>query len=274
LLPPNGANEPWWGRDFGAEQRRQPIRLNSRTVSPSCNDKADELEGQEGERVMAMNLGDGRRNRPARERALIVAATRLFASRGFEATTTREIAAEAGCAEGLIHRYFGGKEGLLRAIIQFRVSYQTPDLSAKRPSASTVEDEILQIVDFELGRMWEDREFLRVVIPRALLDSSYGQVFVSIVPMQRAKAISERLRRFKECRCLPEAEVESLAHALSIIGFTFGFLRPVIQGHDRESDRKMARTIAQFLAQGIVDQPAGDLLPATEKSLSSGLAEY
>jgi len=34
------------------------------------------------------------RNRPAREQALIAAATRLFATKGYDATTTREIAAE------------------------------------------------------------------------------------------------------------------------------------------------------------------------------------
>jgi len=55
------------------------------------------------------------RNRAAREAALITAAGKLFASRGYEATTTREIAACADCAEGLIHRYFKGKSGLLLA---------------------------------------------------------------------------------------------------------------------------------------------------------------
>jgi AcrR family transcriptional regulator len=57
-----------------------------------------------------------KRNRVVRERALLAAASKLFASRGYEATTTREIAARAGCAEGLIHRYFKSKAGLLLAI--------------------------------------------------------------------------------------------------------------------------------------------------------------
>jgi AcrR family transcriptional regulator len=63
-----------------------------------------------------------KRNRSGRERQLIPSATRLFASRGYDATTTREIAALAGCAEGLIHRYFKGKAGLLFALIRYRVS--------------------------------------------------------------------------------------------------------------------------------------------------------
>src|SRR5436309_15559789 len=56
------------------------------------------------------------RDRSAKQQALIVAALKLFAEKGYEVTTTREIAACAGCAEGLIHRYFGGKAGLLTAL--------------------------------------------------------------------------------------------------------------------------------------------------------------
>ena len=57
-------------------------------------------------------------DRAAKKQALIRAALGLFAAKGYEVTTTREIAASAGCAEGLIHRYFSGKAGLLAAMIE------------------------------------------------------------------------------------------------------------------------------------------------------------
>jgi AcrR family transcriptional regulator len=182
------------------------------------------------------------------------AAVTLFASRGYEATTTREIAAAAGCAEGLIHRYFGGKEGLLLAIVRCRVNQEVSDLSVKLPVAPTVEIEIVQLVDFELERMWEDREFFRVMIPHALLDAAYGQMLASVSPMQRVKAITERLRKFGSCRSLPRPELESVSHAISVLAFSFGFLRPVMLGHDREAARQMARTIAGFLGQGLMER--------------------
>src|SRR5438874_3882532 len=106
------------------------------------------------------------RNRAAREAGLIAAACKLFARRGYERTTTREIAARAGCAEGLIHRYFNGKAGLLLAIIHSRVSQEVAELGDKLPLPERLEDEILQLVNWELDRMWEDRDFLSVIIPR------------------------------------------------------------------------------------------------------------
>jgi AcrR family transcriptional regulator len=74
------------------------------------------------------------RDRVAKKQALIQAALGLFASKGYEVTTTREIAAAAGCAEGLIHRYFKGKAGLLTAMIENRIS---KEVRGFQPSTAT-----------------------------------------------------------------------------------------------------------------------------------------
>jgi AcrR family transcriptional regulator len=53
----------------------------------------------------------GRRPGPSSTRPEILAAARtLFASRGYHATTVRDIAAEAGVNAALVHHYFGSKE--------------------------------------------------------------------------------------------------------------------------------------------------------------------
>jgi AcrR family transcriptional regulator len=200
----------------------------------------------------------GKRNRIVRERALLAAASKLFASRGYEATTTREIAARAGCAEGLIHRYFKGKAGLLLAIMRCEVSQEVVDLQERLPLASTVGDEIAQLVNWEVNRMWTNREFLRVAIPRALLDPVLGQVFTPIGPLQQAKAIGKRLRKFKECRALTDQEADALAHFVSVLGFTFGFVRPLVLRQDRGVAKKMAATIAGIMARSF--ESAADIV--------------
>jgi AcrR family transcriptional regulator len=53
----------------------------------------------------------GRRPGPSSTRPEILAAARtLFASRGYHATTVRDIAAEAGVNAALVHHYFGSKD--------------------------------------------------------------------------------------------------------------------------------------------------------------------
>ncbi len=56
-----------------------------------------------------------KRDGAATRQKLIRAALELFTTIGFRATTTPEIAARAGVAEGTIYRHFSGKEALLIA---------------------------------------------------------------------------------------------------------------------------------------------------------------
>jgi len=187
------------------------------------------------------------RNRPAREQALVAAATRLFASKGYDATTTREIAAEAGCAEGLIHRYFQGKEGLLFAIIRSRTSGDTLDTITK--PASNLREEFMYLVESELERMWQDREFFRVLMPRAFLDANLGHVLNRVGPLRRANKIRERLRTASNGNNVSDHEVEALTQFIGSIGFLFGFLRPVVLGEDRTRARAVALATAEIFAR-------------------------
>jgi hypothetical protein len=49
-----------------------------------------------------------KRNREDKENLILNAACEIFCQKGFELATTKEIALKAGCAEGLIFKYFEG----------------------------------------------------------------------------------------------------------------------------------------------------------------------
>jgi AcrR family transcriptional regulator len=53
----------------------------------------------------------------ATKEALLTAARRVFAQRGFDRTTVRDIAKLAGVNQALVFRYFGSKEELFRAVM-------------------------------------------------------------------------------------------------------------------------------------------------------------
>jgi AcrR family transcriptional regulator len=50
--------------------------------------------------------------------AILDGATSLFAARGPAAVSVRDIAAEAGVNHGLVHRHFGSKQAVLRAVFE------------------------------------------------------------------------------------------------------------------------------------------------------------
>jgi AcrR family transcriptional regulator len=55
--------------------------------------------------------------REGRSKEICESALQLFASKGFQNTSIREIAEEAGISKGLIYNYFDSKEDILRTII-------------------------------------------------------------------------------------------------------------------------------------------------------------
>jgi AcrR family transcriptional regulator len=72
------------------------------------------------------NRAGAPRGEHAVRQSLIEAATELFVSRGPARVTVREIAAAADVNHGLVHHYFGTKDGLLRAVLD-RLAHQAAD---------------------------------------------------------------------------------------------------------------------------------------------------
>ena len=63
--------------------------------------------------------------------AFIMAAGALFAEKGVDAVGIREISAQAGENMGNIHYHFGGKKGLLQAVIDFALEPCSQDIFNK-----------------------------------------------------------------------------------------------------------------------------------------------
>src|SRR5215204_7028012 len=70
-------------------------------------------------------LTSRQRQAAARREQILKTALGLFAAQGFDATSTRQIAREAGIAEGLIFHYFPTKASLLAAILENRRSFRS-----------------------------------------------------------------------------------------------------------------------------------------------------
>ncbi|HCU48918.1 MAG TPA: TetR family transcriptional regulator [Micromonosporaceae bacterium] len=73
---------------------------------------------------MIKKIGRRRGGSDSRE-SILDAARRLFADKGFDATTVRAIAADAGVDPAMIHHFFGTKEELFRATLQFPIDPAT-----------------------------------------------------------------------------------------------------------------------------------------------------
>ncbi len=73
-------------------------------------------------------LGTGGPRSEGTRRAILAAARATFAARGYEQTTIRAVAAQAGVDPSMVMRYFGSKAGLFTAAVT--MDLQVPDLGS------------------------------------------------------------------------------------------------------------------------------------------------
>ena len=91
-----------------------------------------------------------------------------------------------------------GKAGLLVALIQNRVSRQAADWGHHPPMTGKFADDFIQLVEWAVDRVWEDRDFLKMMVPRALLDPTIGKLLGEVGASRPDAVVIERLKRFGE----------------------------------------------------------------------------
>ena len=100
-----------------------------------------------------------------RREQLLEVALRLFAQRGFDATTIADIASEAGIAHGLVYHYFASKDELLSAILaRFSFLADLRELMGIAPGRSV--HEVLPEVAMQFSAMVRRRSDLLILVVR------------------------------------------------------------------------------------------------------------
>ncbi|MBV8552410.1 MAG: TetR/AcrR family transcriptional regulator [Acidobacteriaceae bacterium] len=111
------------------------------------------------------------------EERLLASGKKLFATKGFENTTTSAIARDAGTSESQLVKYFGSKEGLLLKI--FDIGWAKLAFVYTAASVSTTPLESLRVI-FELlvKMLTEDRELRDLMLFEGRRLRSKGPDFI------------------------------------------------------------------------------------------------
>jgi AcrR family transcriptional regulator len=127
----------------------------------------------------------------SRER-ILDAARHLFAERGYDGSSIRQIAADAGTDPALVHHYFGTKERLFVAAVRIPIDpRRIPALLADGPSSEAG----VRIATMFFA-LWEDRDQRRAlmgVLRSAVSDPGAAALIREIVIEQMLGPIVSRL---------------------------------------------------------------------------------
>jgi AcrR family transcriptional regulator len=106
---------------------------------------------------------------------LIKVAMRMFADKGYDGITVRDISAAADVSVGLINHHFGSKEGLREAVDRHFIEQFEEVLFEERPAPSSEAEGIAQSVEFTenwINRHIDDWDLTKAYMRRALLEGS------------------------------------------------------------------------------------------------------
>jgi AcrR family transcriptional regulator len=115
--------------------------------------------------------GQSARGAAARDR-LYQTAIRMISNRGYEATTLRDIAREAGVSVGLLYRYFPGKQAVIIALYEELSGDFARDAATMKPGKWR--DRFLFALDTSLRVLRPHRTTLRALIPVLVGDPDDG----------------------------------------------------------------------------------------------------
>ncbi len=110
-----------------------------------------------------VEIGRAERNKRDKRERLIRAARELFKSKGFQATTTSEIAARANVAKGTLFFHAKSKEALLVMMFQVEVGDAIQRAFAKMPEPPFIE-QLMHVFDVMLRQNQHDLELARIFV--------------------------------------------------------------------------------------------------------------
>ncbi len=172
---------------------------------------------------------------PEKRRAILHAAVRVFAEKGYHGCRIADVARAAGVAYGLVYHYFQNKDELLESVFAEQWTILLAALKAIQDGPGTASEKIAGVLGFVLDVFKTAPTAVRVLIlevartPKVLRSGSTPETFFSAIGI-----IAEVVRAGQESGEL-RADLEPVVAATGILGalemtvtgLVVGLVRPV-----------------------------------------------
>jgi AcrR family transcriptional regulator len=171
---------------------------------------------------------------------LLKAADELFGTRGFDATTTRDIAERSGVNKALIHYHYGTKDDLLQALLDGYYARLgealTPALAQPGPPLKQVEAVLDAYSDF----LAENLAFCRIVQREVASGLHVERIVARTLPTLQLGVAWLAKTAPRPPAGLEAAQVLTSLYGLVVTYFTHGEVLRRLTGEDPFSPRALA----------------------------------
>lgn len=191
------------------------------------------------------------RDRAAAEEKLIAAGLEVFSRHGADGATTKLISQASGVNESLIIRYFGSKEGLLLAILNRFIEQKEQDPLPYAPQ-SNLKDELLCYVKHEVESIVENKDFIRVLISKTLVDEDFAGKIKATAPVVGDKRLEQRLKTLQSSKIISKKiDVKLLNEQIGFHLFGVTFLGHMLFNEKKSDVIKHMNAFIDALINGV-----------------------
>ena len=141
------------------------IVLNERSFSEAKDMMTDQTASAANDRAQA------------RREEILRAAAELFADKGYQRASVKEIAERAGIAPGTIYLYFDSKGDLLLGLMVRLAELETLGEEVRQALQGDARDFLTTMFRDRMGRAVESEEMLRAVLPQMLVQPALREQF-------------------------------------------------------------------------------------------------
>ena len=201
-----------------------------------------------------------RRSQAEVKHAILTAATRQFAQKGYANTTTRAISAEAKASEVLLYKYFSSKSELFERAISLRFDEMMND-ARKVIQARAKGERVEYSKDFitQLYHLFRDERglMLSLITARAYDDAPEDYAEKSVGLRRFFEGAEERVARSWEDVGFKSNISASITSRLAFASVLAAALLGDWLFGDEQSDTEIVDAISEFVVRGIYGIPFG-----------------
>ncbi len=197
-------------------------------------------------------------------------ATRLFVSKGYDETTMRDIAAEAGCSLGLAYRYFARKEDMVLAVYQDFAAKSEAHVETLEPGMMA--DRFHQTMLHKLEQMAPYREMIGALFTAAMNPKSD----IAVLGANTGDIRDRMTQVFKVAIAgATDAPKEPQVTHLAIVLYSVHLLTLLFWWYDRTPEQRATHELVKFMRDSFVLVRPFLMLPPFAKSLArvAGIVE-
>lgn len=187
---------------------------------------------------------------PSAADRVLDAAAHLFAERGYQATTTRQLAERAGVNEVSVFRGFGNKQGVLAAVVQ-RVVAEQPGRAASALSELALAEAVSELARREVTNGLRDGGLMTRLAFEARTVPEVAQLFAGGPQANLAAMADFFAQRQSRGEVRVDVSAETIAEAFFSLTSSFVIMRTVLgfeAGPVQAVEQSVTDLVALFLS--------------------------